>query len=75
MRSKRDPDLFEQSRQQLATLIEQSKQKEIDLFYFDESGFTLEPCVPSAWQPRGDTIEVSCSKSKRLNVQASPKVR
>jgi transposase len=68
LRSKRDPDLFEQSRQQLAALIEQSKQKEIDLFYFDESGFTLEPCVPYAWQPRGETIEVPCSKSKRLNV-------
>jgi transposase len=68
LRSKRDPDLFEQSRQQLATLIEQSKQKEIDLFYFDESGFTLEPCVPYAWQPRGETIEVPCAKSKRLNV-------
>ncbi|MDD1613167.1 MAG: IS630 family transposase [Methylococcaceae bacterium] len=68
LRSKRDPDLFEQSRQQLVTLIEQSKQKEIDLFYFDESGFTLEPCVPYAWQPRGETIEVPCAKSKRLNV-------
>jgi transposase len=68
LRSKRDPDLFEQSRQQLATLIEQSKQKDIDLFYFDESGFTLEPCVPYAWQPRGETIEVACAKSKRLNV-------
>ena len=68
LRSKRDPHLFEQSRQQLATLIEQSKQKEIDLFYFDESGFTLEPCVPYAWQPRGETIEVPCAKSKRLNV-------
>ena len=52
----------------MATLIEQSKQKEIDLFYFDESGFTLEPCVPYAWQPRGETIEVPCAKSKRLNV-------
>jgi transposase len=68
LRSKLDPDLFEQSRQQLATLIEQSKQQEIDLFYFDESGFTLEPCVPYAWQPRGETIEVPCAKSKRLNV-------
>ena len=68
LRSKRDPDLIEQSRQQLVTLIEQSKQKEIDLFYFDESGFTLEPCVPYAWQPRGETIEVPCAKSKRLNV-------
>ena len=68
LRSKRDPDLFEQSRQQLATLIEQSEQNEIDLVYFDESGFTLEPCVPYAWQPRGETIEVPCAKSKRLNV-------
>lgn len=68
LRSKRNPDLFEQSRQQLIRLIEQSEQKEIDLFYFDESGFTLEPCLPYAWQPRGQTIEVPCAKSKRLNV-------
>ncbi|HLF67073.1 MAG TPA: IS630 family transposase [Gammaproteobacteria bacterium] len=68
LRSKRDPDLFEQSRQQLAELIEKSQQQEIDLFYFDESGFTLEPCVPYAWQPRGETLEVPCAKSKRLNV-------
>ncbi len=68
LRSKRDPDLFEQSSQQLTELIEKAKQQEIDLFYFDESGFTLEPCVPYAWQPRGETIEVPCSRSKRLNV-------
>ena len=53
LKSKRDSDLFEQSRQQLTALIEQSQQKQIDLFYFDESGFTLEPCVPYAWQPLG----------------------
>lgn len=68
LRSKRDPDLFEQSRQQLSGLIEKSKQDEIDLFYFDESGFTLEPCVPYAWQPKGETIEIPSAKSKRLNV-------
>ena len=68
LKSKRNPDLFEQSQQQLANLIEQSQKKEIDLFYFDESGFTLEPCVPYAWQPLGETIKVPSSKSKRLNV-------
>jgi len=68
LKSKRDPDLFEKSQQQLALLIEQSEKKEIDLFYFDESGFTLEPCVPYAWQPLGKTIEIPSSKSKRLNV-------
>lgn len=68
LKSKRDPKLFEQSRQQLAALIKQSQQKEIDLFYFDESGFTLEPCIPYAWQPLGETLEVPSSKSKQLNV-------
>ncbi len=68
LRSKRDPYLFEQSRQHTPQLIRQSQKKDIDLFYFDESGFTLEPCVPYAWQPRGETIEIPCAKSKRLNV-------
>ena len=68
LKSKRNSDLFEQSQQQLISLIEQSQTGEIDLFYFDESGFTLEPCVPYAWQPIGETIEVPSSKSKRLNV-------
>ncbi len=68
LKSKRNADLFKQSQQQLMSLIEQSQKGEIDLFYFDESGFTLEPCVPYAWQPIGETIEVPSSKSKRLNV-------
>ena len=68
LKSKRDPELFEQSQKQLASLIEQSHKGQIDLFYFDESGFTLEPCVPYAWQPLGETIKVPSSKSKRLNV-------
>ncbi|MGZ8237109.1 MAG: IS630 family transposase [Methylobacter sp.] len=68
LKSKRDPDLFAQSRQQLMVLAEQAQQQQIDLVYFDESGFTLEPCVPYAWQPVGETIEVPCAKSNRLNV-------
>lgn len=68
VKSKQDPELFEKSRQELAVLIEQEKQNLIDLYYFDESGFTLEPCVPYAWQPLAQTIAVTCSKSTRLNV-------
>ena len=68
LKSKRDPELFEQSRQQLKAFIKQSREKEIDLFYFDEAGFTLEPCIPYAWQPIGRTLEVPSSKSRRLNV-------
>lgn len=68
LKSKRDTALFEKSRQQLAELVEQEKQGLIDLHYFDQSGFTLEPCVPYAWQLVGETIGIPCSKSKRLNV-------
>lgn len=68
LKSKQNPELFEQSQQQRQALIEQSQKNEIDLFYFDESGFTLEPCVPYAWKPLGETIKVTSSKSKRLNV-------
>jgi transposase len=68
LKAKRDPDLFAQSQQQLLALATQAAQQQIDLYYFDESGFTLEPCVPYAWQAIGEHIEVPCSKSKRLNV-------
>lgn len=68
LKSKRDTALFEKSRQQLADLIEQEAQGLIDLYYFDQSGFTLEPCIPYAWQSMGETIGIPCSKSKRLNV-------
>lgn len=68
LKPKRDPELFVQAQQQLAGLAEQARRQEIDLAYFDESGFTLEPCVPYAWQPVGETLEVPCAKSSRLNV-------
>ncbi|SMN02668.1 Mobile element protein [uncultured Candidatus Thioglobus sp.] len=44
----------------------------MDFYYFDESGFTLESCVPYAWQDKGNKkgnqIEIPSSKSTRLNV-------
>lgn len=43
-------------------------QGEIDVQYFDGSGFDLNPCLPYAWQPKGEHIEVPAAKSQRLNV-------
>ncbi len=40
----------------------------IDLYYFDESGFSLTPYVPYAWQCRGETITLPCQGGKRFNV-------
>ncbi len=40
----------------------------INLYYFDEAGFSTMPCVPYAWQPKGHTRELPSFPSKRLNV-------
>ena len=41
---------------------------EINLFYFDEAGFSLTPCVPYAWQKQNEQIEIPSSRSQALNV-------
>ena len=51
----------------IKTLIDQANKGEIDFYYFDKSGFTLETCVPYARQFVGEHIEIPISKSKRLN--------
>jgi transposase len=68
LRSKRNQADFEASELEIRELIQQHKEELIDLCYFDESGFTLEPCIPYAWQPVNKTIEIPSSKSRRLNV-------
>ena len=40
----------------------------IDLYYPDESGFTLDPYIPYAWRPEGENIEVPASKSGIISV-------
>lgn len=68
LRSKRDQVAFDAATVEIKALIQQHKNGGIDLCYFDEAGFTLEPSVPYAWQPTNETIEIPSSKSKRLNV-------
>ena len=40
----------------------------IDLYHFDESGFSLDPNVPYAWSLVGETLRVPAKRSKQLNV-------
>ena len=68
LRRKRNDEKFEEALEEIHGLMAQADRGDIDFYYFDESGFTLEPCVPYAWQELGKTIEVPSSKSRRLNV-------
>ena len=44
------------------------QQEEIDIWYFDESGFSLKPSIPYGWQENKERITLRSSQSKRLNV-------
>ena len=63
-----DPSLYASKQAELAKLQEQDAAGEIDLRYLDESGFSLVPVVPYAWQDKGAGIEVPSQRSPQLNV-------
>ena len=65
-----DPKLVEEAQEDIAELKRQDKKGLIDLYYFDESGFSLTPSVPYAWQNIGSNnrIKLPSSRSEQLNV-------
>ncbi len=68
LKSLRDPEAFAQCQGELEALQKQEARGELDLYYFDESGFSLTPSVPYAWQESGEVIEIPSQKSDRINV-------
>lgn len=68
LKRKRNQADFDVAKAEIDELKEQERRGEIDLYFFDGSGFSLTSCIPYAWQPIGQTIEVEKSKSKRINV-------
>jgi len=65
---KTDEDEKEFARQDLAELTTKADRGEIELVYFDQSGFNLWAKVVYAWQKRGERITVPVSKGKSSNV-------
>ncbi len=68
VKGKRDQAEFERVQAEITKLHEQEAAGEVAVYYFDESGFSLTPAVPYAWQAVGETIEIPSCRSKRLNV-------
>jgi len=67
---KRNKAAFLQAKYEIDTLHAQEARGELDVHYFDESGFNLTPEIPYAWQLIGETIGIPSGKSKRINVLA-----
>jgi transposase len=68
LKSQRDPVAFNQAKEELHALQISHAKGAIDLYFFDAAGFSLTPCVPYAWQPVGEYIEVPAVKSQRFHV-------
>jgi transposase len=68
LKSLRDPDAFAQAKHELEALQTQEDQGQIALYYFDESGFALDPTIPYAWQEPQSVIELPARKYGRINV-------
>jgi transposase len=65
-----DSKEVEQARKNIKALEALEKEGRVKIVYFDETGFSLTPCVPYAWQPSGrnGTVKIPSSKSNRINV-------
>lgn len=53
---------------QLCELLYLEERGYLQIYYGDESGFCLDPCLPYGWQPAQEYIKILAKKSKRLNV-------
>lgn len=40
----------------------------IDLYFGDESGFSMTPCLPYAWQQKGQPIEIFPQRGRKVNL-------
>ena len=64
-----EPAKYQRAQVRIADLQARARAGACDLWYFDASGFCLEPCIPYAWQPIGQTIALpQSSHNQRLNV-------
>lgn len=62
--SRRDDELYRFFKQEMQILQQMEDESEIDLYYFDETGFSLTPVVPYGWQPVGQTHRLPSMASK-----------
>ena len=64
-----EPATYQRAQERIASLQAREQAGACELWYFDASGFCLEPCIPYAWQPIGHTLELpQSSHNQRLNV-------
>ena len=68
MKAKRDPLAFATATLELHLLRRLADAHYLDLYYFDESRFTLVSNVPRAWQAPGEPVALTATRGPGVNV-------
>jgi transposase len=68
LKPKQDEEKRAKLEAELEVLKELASKKAIEVYYGDQSGFSLDPCIPYGWQPRGKYNCIVPQRSKRRNV-------
>lgn len=72
LKRQRDEAEFRRAQAQLKLLRDalRAGSSEFEVWYYDEAGFSLTACVPYAWQPTGQRLDVESrgNQGKRLNI-------
>ena len=63
LKHQRDPEAVEAAKQEIQALKKQQQAGKLEWFYVDEAGFTLDPVVPYAYQPLGETLELPADQN------------
>lgn len=68
LKGKRDETLFRFFEKEVDLLRQQAENEEIDLYYFDGTGFNLNPNVPYCWTKKGLTTILPAIRSRGYTV-------
>ena len=68
LKSKRDQQAFNAFHKRLKFWQKRADKGKLDLFYFDEAGFNLTPCIPYAWQKKNTSIELFAQRGSTQTV-------
>ena len=60
--------MYKELVEKLCQILYLEEQGLFKVYYGDQSGFSLTPCLPYGWQPKDEYIRICPKKSKRLNI-------
>jgi hypothetical protein len=67
--TKQDDEIFQEAKKEIEHLkSEVAKDDSLNLYFFDESSFSLTPNIPYGWSPKNETIMLEATRSKSLKV-------